>query len=69
MERGVLFEFILKEDKFFFIYENLLYLKKIMNKKGFKSIIIVLNMFYLRRVSLIVKKLKMNVFFLGVYVK
>lgn len=69
VEMGVLPELILKEDKSFSTYENLLYSKKIMNKKGFKSAIIVSNMFHLRRASLIAKKLKMNASFSGVYVK
>ncbi|WPX07830.1 YdcF family protein [Anaerocellum danielii] len=69
VEKGVLPELILKEEKSFSTYENLLYSKKIMKKKGFKSAIIVSNMFHLERAHLIAKKLKINASFSGVYVK
>ncbi|ADQ45902.1 protein of unknown function DUF218 [Caldicellulosiruptor kronotskyensis 2002] len=69
VEMGVLPKFVLKEDKSFSTYENLLHAKRVMNKKGFKSAIIVSNMFHLERAHLIAKKLKINSSFSGVYVK
>lgn len=55
VEMGVLPKFVLKEDKSFSTYENLLHAKRVMNKKGFKSAIIVSNMFHLERAHLIAK--------------
>jgi len=67
--KGVLPEFILKEDRSFSTYENLLNAKRIMNRRGFKSAIIVSNMFHLERAYLIAKKLKINASVSGVYVQ
>ncbi|ADL42210.1 protein of unknown function DUF218 [Caldicellulosiruptor obsidiansis OB47] len=67
--KGVLPEFILKEDRSFSTYENLLNVKRIMNRRGFKSAIIVSNMFHLERAYLIAKKLKINASVSGVYVQ
>jgi len=69
VKKGVLPEFILKEDKSFSTYENLLHAKRIMNKNGFKSAIIVSNMFHLERACLVARKLKINASFSGVYVE
>uniref|UniRef100_A0A7C5Z241 YdcF family protein n=1 Tax=Caldicellulosiruptor owensensis TaxID=55205 RepID=A0A7C5Z241_9FIRM len=69
VEKGVLPEFILKEDKSFSTYENILNAKRIMNRRGFNSAIIVSNMFHLERAYLIAKKLKINASVSGVYVE
>ncbi|BCS80894.1 YdcF family protein [Anaerocellum diazotrophicum] len=69
VERGVLSDFVLKEDKSFSTYENLLHAKRIMNKNGFKSAVIVSNMFHLERACLVARKLKINASFSGVYVE
>lgn len=66
--KGVKEKYIIKEDKSYSTYENLLNSMEIMKYMGFKDAIIVSNKYHLKRASLIANKLGIRASYAGCFV-
>lgn len=69
IKKGVKEEQIIKEDKSYSTYENLLNSMEIMKYMGFKDAIIVSNKYHLKRAALIANKLGIKASYAGCFVK
>ena len=69
LSKGLKEENIIVEDKSKTTMENLTFSKEKMKERNFNSAIIVSNMYHLKRASLMVKKLNINVSYSGVFLK
>ena len=69
LSKGLKEENIIIEDKSKTTMENLTFSKEKMKERNFNSAIIVSNKYHLKRVSLMIKKLKMDASYSGVFLK